>query len=127
MTQSGTKWSDMEIQQLRELAGKHSATYIATQIGRSPDGVSKQIKNLGLPGYVQYPKKEPIPDAQRRSKAPVGGRAYVEPPAGLRQPAKAKAAVSYPAAELCPVHHCLVSDWSGHVMRLGNTCSRPTA
>ena len=123
----GTPWNDKEIQRLKELAGQFSAVYISEKIeGRSTEAVRKQIRKLGLKGFVSVPPK-PHPANPKSLQAPVKLKTYVEPRPGLRQAPKPKVTESYPPTELCPVHGCLVSDWEGHVIRLGNTCRRPSA
>ena len=123
----GTPWNDKEIQRLKQLAGQFSAVYISTQIeGRSTEATRKQIRKLGLKGFVSVPPK-PHPAAPKLLQAPVRVKTYVEPRPGIRQAPKPKVTESYPPAELCPVHGCLVSNWAEHTMRLGYTCQRPTA
>jgi hypothetical protein len=124
MTQSGKIWTQTEIQQLRELAGTLTAPQISLQIGRSASGISKQIKKLGLPSFK--PAGKPIPAAPEAPRASVKLKTYLEPRDGLRQAPKPKE-TNWPPMEICPVHKIWVSDWAGHVARLGNTCSRPAA
>jgi len=120
----------MELNQLKELAGQFSAVHISAQIGRSVEGVRKQIKELRLKSFVSTPPK-PRPVA---SRTPVGGmkpHKPVERPVALRKPLVVREArvkhISYPPLEWCPVHHCMVSNWQDHISRLGKTCQRPAA
>lgn len=55
-------WSDMEIAQLKELAGTMSCPNIAAQIGRSADAVKNKINRLGLPKFE--PAIHPVPTAK---------------------------------------------------------------
>ena len=124
-------WSDMELNQLKEMAGHFPASHIASQIGRGKDGVLKKIRELKLPGYVSLPPK-PRPVAQRK---PVERKEYPQhvarPVVAPVKPVTVRKAsvqnnVSYPPLEYCHVHHCLVSNWSDHSSRLGG-CQRPAA
>ena len=117
----------MELNQLKELAGQFSAVHISAQIGRSVEGVRKQIRKLGLKGFVSTPPK-PRPVALRE---PVGGMRPHKPVVSPTKPVTLRKAsvqnnVSYPPLEYCHVHHCLVSNWSDHSSRLGG-CKRPAA
>jgi hypothetical protein len=133
MANQFTPWSDAEIFQLRELAGHFSSTHISTQIGRSVDGVRKQIKKLGLPNFVSTPPKpKPRPFAYGKAvETSVKVKTYVEPRKVLRQPLEAKnrrQPASYPELEWCQKCHAPVSNWSEHEARLGwFGCKRPAA
>jgi len=129
-------WSDMELNQLKELAGQFSAVHISAQIGRSVEGVRKQIRKLGLKGFVSTPPK-PRPIASREPSAVPGWAKTatstpVAPvkPVALRKPLVVRESrvsnnVSYPPLEWCPSCHSPVSNWVDHQNRLG--CKRPAA
>jgi len=119
-------WSDMELNQLKELAGQFSAVYISAQIGRSVEGVRKQIKKLGLKSFVSTPPK-PHPAASRtppeRKEKPKPVDPYHKPLA-VRE-ARVKH-ISYPPLEYCMNCHSPVSSWQDHESRMGwNGCKRP--
>jgi len=124
-------WSDMELNQLKELAGQFSAVHISAQIGRSVEGVRKQIKKLGLKSFVSTPPK-PRPVA---SRTPVGGmkpHKPVERPVALRKPLVVREArvkhISYPPLEYCMNCCSPVSSWSDHENRMRHMgCKRPSA
>ena len=117
----------MELNQLKELAGQFSAVHISAHIGRSVEGVRKQIRKLGLKGFQNTPPK-PRPAARR---TPVERKDTPKPVLSPTKPVTVRKAsvqnnVSYPPLEYCHVHHCLVSNWSDHSSRLGG-CQRPAA
>ena len=121
-------WSDMELTQLKELAGQFSAAHISAQIGRSTEGVRKMTKKLGLKSFVSTPPK-PRPAARR---TPVERQDTPKPFLSPTKPVTVRKAsvqnnVSYPPLEYCHVHHVLVSNWSDHISRQGGTCERPAA
>jgi len=124
-------WSDFELNQLKELAGQFSAVHISAQIGRSVEGVRKQIRKLGLKSFQNAPPK-PRPIASREPSAVPGwAKTATSTPVAPIKPVTVRKAsvqnnVSYPPLEYCHVHHCLVSNWSDHSSRLGG-CKRPAA
>ena len=126
-------WSDAELTQLKELAGHFSSVHISTKIGRSIDGVRKQIKKLGLPNFVSTPPKpKPRPFAYGKAvEAPVKIKTYTEPREGLRKPLEAKSRrkpSSYAELEWCPNCHSAVSNWGDHCSRMAHMgCKRPAA
>jgi len=131
-------WTESELNTLRELAGKHPASYIGKQIGRSISAVQKQMRKYDMPGFVQvFPEKaapEPRKAPERKEdpvEAPVRLKAYTEPKNGLRKPLEAKSRrqpASYPPLEWCPKCHAPVSSWPEHENRMGwNGCKRPAA
>lgn len=115
----------MELNQLKELAGQFSAVHISAQIGRSVEGVRKQIRKLGLKGFVSTPPK-PRPVALRE---PVGGMRPHKPVVSPTKPVALRKAsvqhISYPPLEYCPTCHSPVSNWGDHRARMG--CTRPAA
>ena len=123
-------WSDMELTQLKELAGQFSAVHISAQIGRSVEGVRKQIRKLGLKGFVSMPPK-PRPIASRETSAVPGWSKTatstpVAPikPVALRKPLVVRESrvsnnVSYPPLEWCETCHSPVSNWADHRARMG--------
>lgn len=122
-------WSDMEITQLRELAGHFSAPYISAQIGRSVEGVRKQIRKLGLKSFQNAPPK-PRP---RAAGKPVERQDTPKPvlspikPVTLRK-ASVKNNVSFPPLDYCMNCHSPVSDWQSHESRMSHMgCKRPAA
>jgi hypothetical protein len=122
-------WSDTEISQLRGLAGKFPAPYISTQIGRGYDAVSKMIRKLGLPHYVQ-PSSKPRPAASGKATAtPKSIKRVERKPAAPREPVAVRKSkithISYPPLEWCPTCHAPVSNWDDHRRRIG--CQRPAA
>lgn len=147
MSNQYTPWTDKELNQLREMAGKRPASEIALEIGRGYDSIQKMCRKLDLPSYVKPVRdkavKAPVAPVETVEVVdepestpeppyvpvvrPVTIRAYVAPTKALRQAPKPKASVNYPPTELCPVHGCLVSDWPAHIQRLGNVCKRPAA
>lgn len=125
-------WTDMEITQLKELAGQFSASYISSQIGRSTEGVRKQIKKLGLKSFVSAPPK-PRPAASRKpSSVPEWARTGEREPVAPTKPTAVRKAnvshVSYPPLEWCDNCHSPVSSWSDHCSRMAHMgCTRPAA
>ena len=122
-------WSDFELNQLKELAGQFSAVHISAQIGRSVEGVRKQIRKLGLKGFQNTPPK-PRPIASREPSAVPGWAktATSTPVAPIKPKTLRKASVShvsYPPLEWCETCHSPVSNWGDHSARLG--CKRPAA
>jgi len=119
----------MEINQLKELAGHFSAVHISAQIGRSVEGVRKQIRKLGLKGFVSTPPK-PRPVALRE---PVGGMRPHKPVVSPTKPVTLRKAsvqnnVSYPPLDYCMNCHSPVSDWQSHESRMSHMgCKRPAA
>ena len=116
-------WSDMELNQLKELAGHFSAVHISAQIGRSVEGVRKQIKKLGLKGFVSTPPK-PRPIASRKPSTVPGWAktATSTPVAPIKPTAVRKASVqhvSYPPLEWCGQCHSPVSNRRDHQNRTG--------
>ena len=122
-------WSDFELNQLKELAGQFSAVHISALIGRSVEGVRKQIRKLGLKSFQNTPPK-PRPVAQRK---PVERKEYPQhvarPVVAPVKPVTVRKAsishISYPPLEWCPTCHSPVSSWSDHTSRVG--CKRPAA
>jgi hypothetical protein len=119
----------MELNQLKELAGQFSAVHISAQIGRSVEGVRKQIRKLGLKGFVSTPPK-PRPVALRKPVESKEAPQHVERPvvAPVKPVTVRKASIShisYPPLEWCPTCHSPVSSWSDHTSRVG--CKRPAA
>lgn len=120
---SGTPWSDMEINQLKELAGHFPAVHIGAQIGRGTHGVRKMILKLGLKSYVTTPPKpRPAapPKAVRAKVVPKRPVSHLKPTVVREAPI---AHVSYPPLEWCPTCHSPVSNWIDHERR--TRCKRP--
>ena len=122
-------WSDFELNQLKELAGQFSAVHISDQIGRSVEGVRKQIKKLGLKSFQNAPPK-PRPAA---SGKPVEAKDTPKPvvapmkPTVLRK-ASVKNNISFPPLDYCMNCHSPVSDWQSHESRMSHMgCKRPAA
>jgi hypothetical protein len=133
MAEHGTPWDDKEINLLKELAGKHPANYISEQVGRSLEGVRKQIRKLGLKAFVPGRSERPAEGKtshkgkEGRGAAPVRIKTYVESRPGLRQK-EARTSVSYPPLDYCMNCKAPVSDWDAHVIRMGRFgCARPAA
>lgn len=129
-------WTEPELAQLRELAGKYPSTEISKMIvGRSAMGIQKMMRKQGLPRYIQYPPSRPIPEPKKRVRTKKAVKDPVEhhqPVAPLVEPLKPKTIrearvshVSYPPLEWCPTCHSPVSNWGDHTVRLG--CKRPAA
>ena len=118
-------WSDMEITQLRELAGHFSAPYISAQIGRSVEGVRKQIRKLGLKSFVSTPPKPRPAHPHRPVERKDTPKRVLSPlkPVVLRKASVQH--ISYPPLEYCPTCHSPVSNWGDHRARMG--CTRPAA
>jgi hypothetical protein len=112
-------WSDMELTQLKELAGQFSAVHISAQIGRSTEGVRKMTKKLGLKSFVSTPPK-PRPAARR---TPVERQDTPKPVLSPIKPTVLRKAnvthVSYPPLEWCETCHAPVSNWADHRARMG--------
>jgi hypothetical protein len=132
MANSGTHWSDMELNQLKELAGHFPAAHISEQIGRGLHGVLKKIRELGLKSYSSNPHK-PRPVASRVPSA-VPDWAKTTPSkivAPLKPTNVRKASVrhiSYPPLEWCENCHGVVSSWSDHESQMSHMgCKRPAA
>lgn len=126
-------WSDMELNQLRELAGQFSAVHISAQIGRSVEGVRKQIRKLGLKSFQNTPPK-PRPSASREpSTIPEWARTARSSPMAPIKPtvvrkASVKNNISFPPLEYCMNCCSPVSSWSDHESRMSHMgCKRPAA
>lgn len=117
------RWSDAELATLKELAGKYPASYIGAQIGRGTEGARKMIRKLGLTPY-KVPITKPVSHLRPNRKSPVQNITPIAKPEKKKFVTKEVSML-----EKCPVHHCWVSitDWAGHVERLGGTCKRPAA
>jgi len=128
MANQFSPWSDFELNQLKELAGQFSAVYISAQIGRSVEGVRKQIKKLGLKSFVSTPPK-PHPAA---SRTPPERREKPKPVDPYHKPLVVREArvkhISYPPLEYCMNCCSPVSSWSDHENRMRHMgCKRPSA
>jgi hypothetical protein len=116
-------WTEEELTQLKELAGQFPAPHISAQIGRSAEGVRKQIKKLGLKSFVTTPPK-PKPIASRKPSAvPHWARTVEGKPVSPIKPTTVRKAsvtnVSYPPLEWCETCHSPVSNWVDHRARMG--------
>jgi hypothetical protein len=126
-------WSDFELNQLRELAGQFSAVHISAQIGRSVEGVRKQIKKQGLKSFVSTPPKPHPVRPHKPVTEPKEVKAVQPKPIRPVAPVKPKFVrestvknnPSFPPLEWCPTCHSPVSNWGDHSARLG--CKRPAA
>jgi hypothetical protein len=122
-------WSDFEVNQLKELAGQFSAVYISAQIGRSVEGVRKQIRKLGLKSFQNTPPK-PRPSASRklveRQDTPKPAVSPIKPT--VVRKASVKNNISFPPLEYCMNCCSPVSSWSDHESRMSHMgCKRPAA
>ena len=120
-------WSDFELNQLKELAGQFSAVHISAQIGRSVEGVRKQIKKLRLKSFVSTPPK-PHPVRPHKPVTEPKEVKAVQPkpihPVALRKPLVVRESrvsnnVSYPPLEWCSQCHAPVSNRRDHQNRMG--------
>ena len=123
-------WSDMEITQLKELAGQFSAVHISVQIGRSTEGVRKMIKKLGLPSFPNPADRKASPKPQKAPERKDVEKVTQEPvrrPVALRK-ARVGNHVSYSPLEWCETCHAPVSSWVDHENRMRHMgCKRPAA
>lgn len=112
-------WSDFELNQLKELAGQFSAVHISALIGRSVEGVRKQIRKLGLKSFQNTPPK-PRP---RAAGKPVERKDTPKPVLSPIKPTVLRKAnvthVSYPPLEWCSQCHSPVSNRIDHQNRMG--------
>jgi len=129
-------WTEEELTKLKELAGQFPAPHISAQIGRSAEGVRKQIKKLGLKSFVNTPPK-PRPVRPHKTVGETKGVKAVQPkpktpvapikPKMLRE-STVKNSVSFPPLDYCMNCHSPVSDWHGHEARMSHMgCKRPAA
>ena len=129
-------WSDFELNQLKELAGQFSAVHISAQIGRSVEGVRKQIRKLGLKSFVSTPPKPHPAPVHRPVVEPKETKAIQPKPKPPVAPIKPKMlrestvknSVSFPPLDYCMNCHSPVSDWQSHESRMSHMgCKRPAA
>jgi hypothetical protein len=130
------KWSDDEINLLRELAGKHPATEISLKIGRGYDACSKMIRKLGLPSYVPaFPPARPAATQKavgrtKKTKEPVSPqwRGNFLPKKDVVVRKAPVQHISFPPLEYCMNCHSPVSSWTDHENRMRHMgCKRPAA
>ena len=129
-------WSDFELNQLKELAGQFSAVHISAQIGRSVEGVRKQIKKLRLKSFVSTPPKPHPVRPHKPVTEPKEVKAVQPKPIRPVAPVKPKFVrestvknnSSFPPLEWCTNCHAPVSSWSDHENRMKHIgCKRPAA
>lgn len=110
------EWTEDKIEVLRQCK---TATEAAEKLGKNRRNVLARAKMLGIilaesKVAKEAQKKEPKPVIHSVKRTPVKKEAHKRP---VREEKS--------RIEICPIHHCPVSDWQGHYERLG--CRRSDA